>query len=111
MTPLDVIPGAILKTDVGDSLSFKGSKSNDPLFDQLTNTLVFLQSFDEDSNLDNDINIPEGIAALLTDVNIDFNDDIYSFNDTIKRITNQAANAGILNSGGVRKPGYALDHF
>ena len=82
-------------------------------FNKFNNILVFLQSLDDDANPDNGINIPAGVAALLTGVQINFEQDYDDFSDNtaLRIVLHQAAGMGLLSTGAISKIGYAFDHF
>jgi hypothetical protein len=115
MTPLDLIPGAVLYTtnkQVEKMLSADSTAPERIAFFKLANTLTFLQSLDEDSNPDNGISIPAGISDVLAGRDINFEEDNFSdFKRKLLSVTIRATNLELLDSGAVKPMGYALDHF
>lgn len=115
MTPVDLIPGVILYDKANQLIKMLNSSRLTPerlAFFKLTNTLVFLQSLDDDAFPGNGITIAAGIADLLTGVTLDFEtDDEGRFKQGLRVITNRAANNDILSSGAIKPRSYALDHF
>ncbi len=117
MTPWDLVPGTPLPSttreienlaDDPDSTEFRA-------LNRFVNIIVFLQSLDEDANLDNGITIPAGIATLLNGIQLDFDLDAFRLSFRLsydlRNTTYQAANLGLLPTAAIRKPGAALDHF
>jgi YD repeat-containing protein len=115
MTPVDLVPGVILYDNANQLLKMVNSPRLTPervAFFKLTNTLVFLQSLDDDAFPNNGITIPAGIVDLLTGVTLNFEtDDEGRFKKGLRVITNRAANNDILSSGAIKPRSYALDHF
>ncbi|WP_211210553.1 hypothetical protein, partial [Hahella ganghwensis] len=116
MTPVDIVTGAKLYTRASDiERIYNGdlSKQDETSFNRLHNILTFLQSIDEDSSSDNGIRITAEVSALFNGVSIDFEEDYDDFedDDNLRRILNGAANAGLLQYGGILKTMQALDHF
>jgi uncharacterized protein RhaS with RHS repeats len=115
MTPVDLVPGVILYDNANQLLKMVNSPRLTPervAFFKLTNTLVFLQSLDDDAFPNNGITIPAGIVDLLTGVTLNFEtDDEGRFKQGLRVITNHAANNDILSSGAIKPRSYALDHF
>ena len=72
-------------------------------FFKFSNTLIFLNSFDDDADPDNGINIPTGIADLLTGTSLNFEEPDYNrFKHDLQPIVLRASNMGLLNSGVIK---------
>jgi YD repeat-containing protein len=115
MSVFDLVPNAVLYTktkQVTDIFNDDKNSSQDIAFFKLSNILWLLQSVDEDANIDTGINIPSGIADVLTDANINLEEDNNdNFEAKLRIIANRAANLGLLSSGAIKPFGSALDGF
>ncbi|MCP4488050.1 MAG: hypothetical protein GY820_12130 [Gammaproteobacteria bacterium] len=117
MTPLDLVPGAVLYTTyaqlshVLDTLSATSSERQ--AFNKFSNILSFLQTLDDDANPSNGININSGMATLFSGVQIEFEQSVDGFDDDnrLRVITHQATTQGLLSTADIKKMGVALDHF
>lgn len=117
LSSLDLVPGAPLYTTAPEATNALLGGPNTPetrAFNRLINVSVFFQTLDADANPLNGISIPNGVAALLTGVQIDFD---LGFNQAfpasldLRRMLNQAAAMGLLSTASIIKPGPALDAF
>jgi len=116
MTPFDLVPGAELyttATQIKDILYNDLRENERKAFYKFSNILSFLQTLDDDADPDNGININTGMAALFAGVQIDFEQDLFYFDEDkkLRIITHQAAAQGLLNRASIKKEGFALDHF
>ncbi|MCP4324377.1 MAG: DUF5011 domain-containing protein [Alteromonadales bacterium] len=117
MTVFDLVEGAELFSTyaqvkyVIDTLSSTSAKRL--AFNKLNNILSFLQTLDSDTDPTNGINIQSGVGALFTDVQIDFEQNLFYF-DTDKQlriITHQASALGLLDSADIAVMGHALESY
>lgn len=117
MTPIDLVPGAILYTEPAQVKKLVNEKRFNyeiRTFHQVVNILVFLQSLDDDADTGNGINIPDGVSELFTGMPVDFNHSMLSFSDenpVLSVRAHQAANAGLISTAALVKITYALDNF
>jgi len=117
MTPRDLVPGTPLPSTTREieNLADDPDSAEARAINRFVNIIVFLQSLDEDANVDNGITIPAGIATLLNGIQLDF--DLDAFDLSFRRSAGllntiyQAASQGLLPTATIRKPGPALDHF
>ena len=112
MTPFDLVSNAVVFTKQSD-FNFKFSPEA-VAYNTVTNILVFLQSLDEDANLDNGIAINTDVAGMFAGVQIDFNhQDAFRFSrqTELYSIVKTAHTNGFLASGVVRSNRYSLGHY
>ena len=119
MTPLDLIPGAVLVTTASELNSidnqFNGSNPNAAAiaFATLHNMVTFLQAIDSDKDANNGITIADGMGAILEGVSLDFTAGLYQFrrDPALNGIMAEAVAQDLVGSGFVKREGQALDHF
>ena len=114
MTPVDLVPGAEPPTTNQTLIDAAFRLEHIPNA-TLLNLLVFLQTLDADEDLENGIQIPGQVAALLRTVQIDFVRSARDFqrNAPFRQLIHAGLRAGLW--GGVARPirnvGLAIDLF
>ena len=121
---LDLLPNTTLYTTFSQIYILNNLNDNHPdriAFFKFSNTLSLLESIDDDSNPDNGINIPSELLEMFSAVEIDLQQHIFYFAGTgrrwgngdkkLKRILQQAATMGLINSGNITSYGIALDNY
>ena len=119
MTPVNLLPGVVLPTSASDMRVLTIQTNRKPLnfaatsFSKLHNILTFLQALDQDKDASNGITITIGMAAILDGVTIDFAGSVYEFRDgvALKQVMAQAVSQGLVDTGFIKLPGQAMDHF
>jgi len=111
----DLVPNAILYTRSNKVRAMQ--LGNRPLenrtFNRLHNVLTFLFSVDDDSDLDNGINISPAVNTLFADVQLDFEQGLTEFRSapSLRVRIQKGAYSGLIASGITGKPGDALDEY
>ena len=121
MTPLDLISGALTLPTTNGDLAFLTRKANEldrPFgeginFAKFQNLLIFLQALDSDKDASNGITIPDGMAALLEGVNINFEANPYLFTETfvLRKVLTEAVTNGLIDNAFIKQPGDAVAHY
>jgi len=119
MTPLDLIPGAVVITTASELKSiYNQLDSNNPnaaaiAFATLHNMVTFLQAIDSDKDASNGITIADGMGAILEGVSLDFTAGLYQFRSdpVLRGVMAEAVAQDLVGSGFVKREGQALDHF
>ena len=115
LTPEDLVQGLTMPTTSAEVAAYLAdpSAAASGAFIRFLNTLIVLQSFDDDANPDNGITIPSGILTLLNGVQLELDTDPSDFRPAsgIGSILDQASGSGLLTTAATRGAGRALDHY